>query len=50
MTDDQLVERWLEDHPRLRYENLTQGCTFHLCRDTWFYLVLHWARHDLGLA
>ncbi|MBI5900846.1 MAG: hypothetical protein HZB40_16695 [Rhodocyclales bacterium] len=46
MNDEELVEQFVGNHPRLDYSALNRGATFYLCHDTWFYMVLTWARHD----
>lgn len=49
MLDDEerLLTRFVARHPHLSFENLIQGATFWLCRDTWREIALAWARHDL---
>lgn len=45
--DERLVDSFVARHPHLSFENLIQGATFWLCRDTWREIALAWARHDL---
>lgn len=45
--EERLITRFVARHPHLSFENLIQGATFWLCRDTWREIALAWARHDL---
>ncbi len=47
-TDNELIERFVAAHPRLDYSRLCRDATFYLCRDTWAYMALEWARMELS--
>ena len=42
--EERLITRFVARHPHLSFENLIQGATFWLCRDTWREIALAWAR------